>query len=162
MQKFFLALLLTLLFVGCSQTKPHLPQQQKQQQKQKPYKNVITKNLFEEYKKWEGVAYKFGGASMNGIDCSALVQRLYRDALGIKIPRSTKEQIKLGKYVARNRLREGDIIFFKTGYKSMHSGIYLQRGNFINASSTHGVTLSNLNNPYWRAHYFQSRRVLHY
>ena len=173
MPQILLTLLLALLLLGCSTrvSKPSshqvtLTPYKKRAPQESSYqlhkKNAITLALFDEYQKWYGVAYKYGGNSYNGVDCSALVQTLYYDAFGIKLPRTTKEQIKRGSFVGKSYLREGDIIFFKTGWNSLHSGIYLERGNFIHASSKHGVTISNLNNPYWKACYLQSRRVLNY
>ena len=95
------------------------------------------------------------------MDCSALVQRIYKEAFNIKLPRTTKEQIKVGKAVSKKALKEGDILFFKTSYNVLHSGIYLEKGEFIHASSTEGVILSNIHNPYWRAKYYQARRLLY-
>jgi cell wall-associated NlpC family hydrolase len=166
---FLFSILLTFTINGCStkKTKITLHSYTKPlKNKTPPYllhkKNTITLALYEEYLKWHGVAYKFGGNSKRGIDCSALVETLYADAFGIRIPRTTAKQIKRGVFIAKNRLREGDIIFFKTGWKSMHSGIYLERGNFIHTSTKHGVTISNINNPYWKSKYLESRRLLNY
>lgn len=124
------------------------------------HKDTITLALYKSYLKWHGTPYKYGGCSSCGVDCSALVQIIYADAFGIKIPRTTKEQAKIGYFVKRSNLKGGDILLFKTGRNSRHSGIYLEMGNFINASSKHGVTISNINNPYWKARYWQGRRVL--
>jgi lipoprotein Spr/probable lipoprotein NlpC len=66
----------------------------------------------------------------------------------------------VGKRVSKKSLKEGDILFFKTSYRVMHVGIYLERGEFIHTSSKHGVTLSNIHNPYWRAKYYEARRIL--
>jgi lipoprotein Spr/probable lipoprotein NlpC len=162
-------------FFGCStkmQPKRHsqplppplLLQQPSAQKELPPYrlqkKNAITNALYGEYKKWYGVQYCWGGDDHNGIDCSALVQNIYKDAFGLDIPRTTKQQAKVGYWGAKRDLKEGDILLFKLGYNARHSGIYLERGNFIHASSSHGVRISNINNPYWKSKYWQSRRVL--
>ncbi len=123
-------------------------------------KNSITLALYDEYKKWKGTPYLYGGNSLSGVDCSALVQSVYVDAFGVRVPRTVKEQAKRGYYVAKNEIREGDLVCFKTGWSTLHSGIYLEKGNFMHASSKHGVTISNLNNPYWREKYWQTRRIL--
>ena len=123
-------------------------------------KNAITKALYAQYRKWETTPYCYGGVSKNGIDCSSLVQNIYYDAFALRVPRTTKEQAKIGYRVSRNSTREGDLLLFKTGYRTRHSGIYLESGNFINTSTKHGVTISNLNNPYWKSKYWQTRRVL--
>jgi len=123
-------------------------------------KNAISLSLYDEYLKWYGTPYKLGGNTLRGVDCSFLVQRIYRDAFGIRVPRTTKQQAKTGYKIDKASLREGDLLLFQTGYNIRHSGIYLERGNFINASTKHGVIISNINNPYWRSKYWQSRRVL--
>ena len=123
---------------------------------------AVVDALYEEYMRWEGTRYKFGGSSKQGVDCSSFVQQLYFNALGIRVPRSTQEQAKVGRWIKKSQLRSGDLVLFKTGYDKRHSGIYLEHGKFMNASSKYGVTLSNLNNPYWKEKYWQSRRVFEY
>ncbi|MFK5937333.1 MAG: NlpC/P60 family protein [Sulfurimonas sp.] len=171
--KFLILVLLSLIFFsGCSsRATPYLkrkeilkPNTNFAQTKNPSYKlknkNAITKALYSEYKKWRASPYCYGGDSKEGIDCSSLVQHIYYDAFALRVPRTTKEQAKIGYKVSRNETREGDLLLFKTGYSTRHSGIYLESGNFINTSTKHGVTISNLNNPYWRSKYSQARRVL--
>ena len=123
---------------------------------------AVRDALYEEYLKWRGTPYKFGGTTKHGVDCSSFVQQLYFNALNISVPRTTKEQAKIGRWIKKSQLRSGDLILFKTAYNQRHSGVYLEHGEFMNASSKYGVTLSNINNPYWRAKYWQSRRVFEY
>jgi len=159
-------LLLLVLFVGCSnKPTPHHTQKTKTLKKHTPpYKlktnNYITKALYKQYKKWYKTPYKYGGCSTCGIDCSSLIQQIYKDAFGITIPRTTKEQIKIGYRVSKNSTKAGDIVFFKIGYKSRHVGIIIEKGSFLHTSTKHGVTISHLSNPYWRSKYWQSRRIL--
>lgn len=123
-------------------------------------KTAIKESLYAQYKKWYGVKYCYGGTSKNGIDCSAFVQVVYKDAFNLKVPRTTKYQAHSGYYVKKMNIKEGDLILFKTGWDSRHSGIYIEHGNFLHTSTKHGVTISNLNNPYWKTKYWQARRVL--
>ena len=131
-----------------------------------PYKlrkhNPITQTIYEQYKKWYNTPYKYGGMSCNGIDCSALVQIVYKDGFGIHVPRDTAHQAKSGFFVKKSAIKEGDLVLFKTGYRSKHSGIYLEYGNFLHTSTKYGVIISNINNPYWKQHYWQTRRILAY
>ena len=166
MKKVSLLILLILLFSACSTTKNPRPKPLpvKIQHKSTYHfkkKNYVTTKLFLSYEKWLGTNYCYGGVDKNGVDCSALVQSIYKEAFNIKIPRTTKAQIKIGKRVSKKDLKEGDLLFFKTSYKTLHSAIYLERGEFIHASSKHGVTLSSIHNPYWRAKYYQARRLLY-
>jgi lipoprotein Spr/probable lipoprotein NlpC len=164
MKRLFFLLSIVLLFSACSSTpKPYkkflLPQKKKVSYRLHK-KNYITTKLYLSYEKWAGTKYCYGGNDCSGIDCSALVQQIYKEAFHMKIPRTTKEQIKEGKRVSKKHLKEGDLLFFKTSYHVLHVGIYLERGEFIHTSSKHGVILSNIHNPYWRAKYYEARRLL--
>ncbi|MBA1433436.1 MAG: C40 family peptidase [Epsilonproteobacteria bacterium] len=151
-------LTLTLLFSACSST----PKPKKKQTIYKLHKkNFVTTALYHEYEKWAGVQYCYGGDNANGIDCSALVQMIYKEAFNIELPTTTKKQLQVGKSIPKSKLKKGDILFFRTSYRVLHSGIYLERGNFIHTSSKQGVILSNIHNPYWRAKYYTARRVLY-
>jgi lipoprotein Spr len=120
----------------------------------------ITEDLvLKHYAQWEGVKYKFGGTGKAGIDCSAFIQKIYRN-FDFHLPRTTKEQIKLGKDVRKHELELGDLVFFKTSKTSRHVGIYIGNQKFIHASSTFGVTTSNLNNSFWSKTYEKSKRII--
>lgn len=161
---------LSLLIVGCSskQTKPHSEKTTLSKSKKvktppsyKPQKqNWITTALYSEYKKWNKTPYKYGGLTTNGVDCSSLMQLVYKNAFGIKLPRTTKEQAKVGYLISKNSIKEGDLVFFKTGYNTRHAGIIIESDKFMHASTKYGVIISSMNNPYWRSKYWQSRRVL--
>jgi len=170
MHLFLLSLATLLLLSGCSSktTPKHrvtLERYTKPQKAETPSyilknKTPITLALLDEYEKWRGTPYCYGGESSDGIDCSAFVQSVYADAFGVRVPRTTKNQAKTGYEVPLQNRDAGDILLFKTGWSSRHSGIYLERGNFMHVSTKHGVTISNLNNPYWKDVYWQTRRVL--
>lgn len=134
--------------------------------KELPYKlkneNPITLTIYDQYKKWYNTPYLYGGDSCEGIDCSALVQTVYQDGFGLQVPRDTQHQALTGYFVEKSDIKEGDLVLFKTGYKSRHSGVYIERGNFLHTSTKHGVMISNINNPYWREKYWQARRILDY
>ena len=115
--------------------------------------------LGQQYKHWRGVPYREGGLSRRGIDCSGLVYLTYRKKFGIAIPRSTEYQSEIGRPVRKRQLRAGDLVFFKTGVFTDHVGIYFGKGRFLHASSSRGVMLSSLHNPYWESTYWQARRV---
>ncbi|MEE8402696.1 MAG: NlpC/P60 family protein, partial [Candidatus Hydrothermarchaeaceae archaeon] len=104
--------------------------------------------------------HRMGGTTRRGIDCSGLVMVINQKLFGIHLPRTTKAQVKEGVSISRNKLRAGDLIFFRPpGYKR-HVGIYLGRGEFLHASSSNGVMISNLNDRYWRRSYWMVRRIL--
>ena len=162
MKLLLLVLTALLLLSGCSSKKVSKPtyKAKKIVPKTEYTTNWINKALSKEYAKWDGVPYKYGGTSRKGIDCSSLMQILYRDAFGLQIPRTTKNQAKIGYKIKKNSSREGDLVFFKTGWNTRHSGIIVEKGKFIHSSTKYGVMISSLNNPYWKSKYWQTRRVL--
>jgi cell wall-associated NlpC family hydrolase len=120
--------------------------------------SVIVKKLYGHYNEWRGVKYHEGGMSKKGVDCSAYVHLAYRQKLNKKIPRSTELLSKAGRAVKKENLRPGDVVFFKTGWKARHVGIYVNKGEFMHASSSRGVMISKLNNPYWIDAFWMARR----
>jgi cell wall-associated NlpC family hydrolase len=62
-----------------------------------------------------GVAYSWGGTSpRTGFDCSGLVYAAYR-SIGWKLPRSSWDQLRVGRPVRFARLRPGDLLFTEGG-----------------------------------------------
>lgn len=107
-----------------------------------------------------GTPYRFGGEGANGIDCSSFIQHVFREQ-GIELPRTAREQSKVGSEVEPGDLRKGDLVFFHTyaSYPS-HVGIYLGDGKMIHASSVKGeVTISDMNTDYYRSRYLGAKRI---
>ncbi len=121
--------------------------------------NRVKAALYEQYQEWKAVKYKSGGLSKSGVDCSGFVYLTYSERFDIKLPRSTEEQIHIGPEISQRDLEPGDLVFFKTGRKIRHVGIYLEDRRFMHASSEHGVTISNLDNDYWASAYWKAVRV---
>jgi cell wall-associated NlpC family hydrolase len=108
-----------------------------------------------------GVPYEYGGSDMSGIDCSAFTEKVYGTALHVPLPRSTVDQFREGADVARERLRFGDLVFFNTtGETPSHVGIYIEDDLFAHASVTYGVTISSLENSYYRDRFVGARRII--
>jgi cell wall-associated NlpC family hydrolase len=105
-----------------------------------------------------GIKYRFGGTSYAGIDCSAFVKKVFADQ---NLPRTAREQYLLGKSVAPEELREGDLLFFQT-YADFpsHVGIYIGNSLMIHASSGGGrVMISRMDTPYYNSRYLGARRI---
>jgi len=119
----------------------------------------ILDRLYLHYQQWQGVPYRLGGESRSGIDCSALVKTIYQSAFDVSLPRSTDIQAKLGNKIGKHELRAGDLVFFKTGKRTRHVGIYLENRKFLHASTSVGVTISHMENAYWRSRYWKSVRI---
>lgn len=116
-------------------------------------------SFFSVYNQWQGVPYRLGGNNKNGIDCSAFVQIAYRDAWRLPLPRTTKSQSKIGESVKYDAAKYGDLVFFKTSKTTNHVGVYLGNLRFMHASTSQGVIISRLDNPYWASKFWQFRRV---
>lgn len=98
---------------------------------------------------WMGTPYKFGGSDHDGVDCSGLTQLLEQQVYGINIPRTTSQQVTVIKRKYEEELQEGDLVFFDyDGRKFGHVGVYLQNGYYVHASSTKGVIIVKLHDPY--------------
>lgn len=110
--------------------------------------------------KMVGRRYRYGGSHpTTGFDCSGLVQFSYRQA-GVKLPRSTEDQLQASAPVSVSELQRGDLIFFdQEGRKKSHVGIYLGGGRFVHApSSGKQVRIDHLSSPYWKHHLAEARR----
>jgi cell wall-associated NlpC family hydrolase len=119
----------------------------------------VKQLLNQQYNDWRHVQHRTGGISKNGIDCSGLVYRTYRTKLGINMPRSTEYQSKTGQAIKQEQLRAGDLVFFKTGIFTRHVGMYIDKGNFLHVSTSKGVMISNLEDPYWSDTYWKANRA---
>jgi len=128
------------------------------------YKSLINKlsitnksnpnkaKLLSELVKFLDTPYLYGGNSKNGIDCSAFTQQVFDNSLSIKLPRTAREQFRIGKRIGDlEELKFGDLIYFDTSriHYPGHVGIYLGENLFAHASSSQGVIISNLENSYY-------------
>lgn len=157
-------IIITFFISGCSlsTTQIHTPKKDISFYKtNKKYKNInISDALLTHYKKWEGVGYKYGGNDKNGIDCSFFVKDSFL-YLNKTLPRTTYYQVRSGVPISKTKLQMGDLVFFITNKRgTRHVGIYLKDGDFMHVSTSRGVMISSLYNPYWKRHYWKARRVL--
>jgi len=107
-----------------------------------------------------GVPYKLGGSTLKGIDCSALVKKVY-EIFNIQLPRTAREQFAAGKRVAMDQLEEGDLVFFRRRGNSAHVGIYVGDNQFVHASSySREVRVDYLNTPYYSQRFLRGVRVM--
>ena len=116
--------------------------------------------LYAQYESWKGTPYRLGGLNKKGVDCSGLVYLTFKEKFGIIIPRTTATQVKRGQRVYIGELQTGDLVFFKTAWRTRHVGIYLSNGKFLHASTSKGVMISRLDNVYWKKKYWRAQRIL--
>ena len=119
----------------------------------------VKQMLYSQYDQWKAVKYKAGGLSREGVDCSGFVYLTYDARLGIRLPRSTDEQVNIGIAVEQQDLLPGDLVFFRTGKSTRHVGIYLEQRKFLHASTEKGVMISSLDDQYWSRTYWKSVRI---
>ncbi len=97
------------------------------------------------------------------MDCSGLLVTVFATH-GIKLPHNSEEQARYGKIITgMENLKKGDMVFFIRSYRTnqfiTHSGIYIGDGKFIHTSSSNGVTVTSLNDPWWSERYLFATRV---
>lgn len=112
--------------------------------------------------KYMNTPYKYGGNSLNGIDCSAFTQNVYQSSWMLTLNRSARDQYIQGKPINdRDKLKFGDLVFFNTRrrVKPGHVGIYIGDNLFAHASSKLGVTISSLEHDYYNKRYMGARRI---
>ena len=113
-----------------------------------------------------GNKYVWGATGPNKFDCSGFTKEVFRFTTGIQIPRVSREQAKVGKYIKYKDLKEGDMVFFDTDKhysgKVTHVGIYLKNGEFIHASSAKKrVIISSFKKkPFYKKRFLWGRRVI--
>lgn len=123
--------------------------------------NSTRTKIVEEAKKYLGVPYSWGGSTPAGFDCSGYVQYVFKQH-GITVPRTTELQVQVGSYIQKSNLSPGDLVFLQNTYRAgiSHVGIYIGNDQMIHASSSKGVTISNLSNSYYLEHYHSARQLI--
>ena len=125
---------------------------------------VQNLRLYRFIDQWLYTPYKWGGDDKRGIDCSAFMKRLLSDVYQIRIPRTSIQQFFddwIERYGNAQYLAEGDLVFFQTiGENAVsHVGLYLGNHMFVNASSSKGVSIASLEDPYWKTKFVAAGRI---
>jgi hypothetical protein len=115
-------------------------------------------SLFGFIDEWFGTRYRLGGTTKRGIDCSALTSALLLAVYGFTIPRTARQQYDASEHIEKEELKEGDLVFFKIHRGISHVGVYLENNFFVHAS-THGVTVSSLDDSYYAKRFVCGGRV---
>ena len=109
---------------------------------------------------WIGTPYRFGGDSRKGIDCSAFTKELYSEVFNLDIKRNSRDIFSMVSPVAKDDLKEGDLVFFKIHSRRIsHIGISLGNNRFAHAS-LRGVAISSLDDAYYSRYFYKGGRLL--
>ncbi|BBH20523.1 hypothetical protein Back11_18680 [Paenibacillus baekrokdamisoli] len=124
----------------------------------------IASNLIGVGQQFMGVPYKFGASSgrTDVFDCSSFTQYVYKQ-VGIKLPRSSRQQATVGSQVPKDQLQPGDLVFSDTNRDGIinHVSIYMGNGKLLHTYRVGiGVTISNFKGSAWDRTFVTARRVL--
>lgn len=109
---------------------------------------------------WVGTRYKYAGGTRKGIDCSGFVSRMYEEAYCISLSGGSRDIWTTVNPVEKCDLKEGDMVFFKIKKGQIsHIGIYLGNNKFAHASVQSGVTISDLDEDYYKKRFFKGGRL---
>jgi lipoprotein Spr len=117
--------------------------------------------LLQKIDEWWGTPYSLGGSSKNGVDCYYFTLDVMKEVYKVNLKRTAAEQYEQSAKIEWNDLKEGDLIFFKAeGRRNIsHVGIYLANNKFAHASTSQGVTISDLADPYWQRRLYSLGRI---
>lgn len=157
----YILILLSILLSACSHQQSPAPAKVEVREtstnQTTPY--ALKDKLLNHFQSWKGTPYRYGGLSKKGIDCSGFVYLTYKNQLNHQLPRTTWKQASIGQQIDSRNIAVGDLMFFNTGKKFRHVGIYVGDQKFMHASTSSGVIISSLNNRYWRDAFWMVRRI---
>ncbi|WP_107687485.1 C40 family peptidase [Neisseria wadsworthii] len=98
-----------------------------------------------------GTPYRWGGTTDTGFDCSGMIQYLYKNALNVNIPRTSRQMAAASRSINPKKLKSGDLVFFNTSGRGIsHVGLYIGNNQFIHAPSSGSVVRTeSLDKPYY-------------
>ncbi|WP_052352903.1 C40 family peptidase [Neobacillus dielmonensis] len=107
-------------------------------------------------KQFLGVPYVWGGSTPSGFDCSGFTSYVFRNSVGISLPRVSRDQQNFGTRIPLSQVQPGDLVF--RGSPAYHVGIYIGGGQYIHAPQTGDVVKIASFNP---SKFTSASRVLH-
>ncbi len=119
-----------------------------------------NKKLIKTISEWKGTPYRYAGASKRGTDCSGFVSQVYSAVYGKKLHRSSRDMVKDVRFISKNKLQAGDLIFYKIkSRKISHVAMYVANNKIIHATTRDGVRVDDINNKFYKKYYYRAGRV---
>ncbi len=118
-----------------------------------PSTDIRNEKLYRFIDEWMGVPHQGGGMSKRGTDCSGFTSILFKEIYKKDLPRSAADMAGFVKRKYEEQLQEGDLVFFDFSRPFDHVGVYLKNNRFVHVSTSRGVIISNLKDP-WYYKYF--------
>lgn len=186
MKNIFLLLLFSVLLVSCGSSRRSVSQSNHDQavhrdgnksseyrksdrKKSRFHKGPASeeaKEIVENAIKYKGTPYQYGGTTKRGMDCSGLIYVAFQKE-HIPIPRTSRAMSLEGKRLKLKEVRTGDLLFFQTNKNRNvinHVGLVVDVSgdeiSFIHSTTSLGVIVSTLDQPYWDDAFMMARRVL--
>ena len=160
MKRTLLIFIFLALVLNCTSA-PRYTDYGKTHKEKKENQRIDKKRLSEIIESYLSTRYLDGGETRFGVDCSGLVVAVYRDYAGMKLPRSASSMFNQGKRIKREELEFGDLVFFNLrGEEISHVGIYIGGKRFVHATRLSGVTVSSLDEDYYKRSYGGAKRVI--
>lgn len=115
---------------------------------------IFNHALYDTIAAWLGTPYVYSGKNANGIDCSGFVNMIYHSVYGKMLHGNSKDLYRETKHLKEKKLKEGDLVFFKIHHRHVsHVGLYLGDRKFAHSSRSNGVTISDLDDPYYKKYF---------
>jgi cell wall-associated NlpC family hydrolase len=166
MQKIIVLIIVLLSLSSCRSSKKVTTTKSNTTNSTSTVTNEKANQIVNYAKQFDGVKYKYGGTTKKGMDCSGLVVTSFKSE-DIILPRTTGDLSVYGNWIDLKEVQKGDLLFFatkKNSRKVNHVGIVTESRTgfveFIHASTSKGVIISNLAERYWYYAFVQARRVL--
>lgn len=120
-----------------------------------------NRDLIRELSEWLGTPYKYGGNTREGTDCSGMVCAVFKKVYNKDMYRRSADQVKNVTLISPDKLEAGDLVFFKINHDTVsHVGIYIGENKFIHSSTSRGVIISSLDEPYYKKYFYSGGKVI--
>ncbi|WBX76202.1 C40 family peptidase [Tenacibaculum ovolyticum] len=169
-KKIVFIFIISFVMISCGSSKNvtgyKKPKKQIEQPSNSTNKPTIADKIVWTAVTYKGVPYKFGGMTKRGMDCSGLIYTSFKQR-NVSIPRSSREMYAKSYEISLNKVKRGDLLFFKTSRKRggvNHVGLVTSVKNkdirFIHSTSSKGVMVTSLHTYYWKKAFVRAKRIL--